>query len=192
MAILRKGPFVDSNLDAVDVPTMGNGYPNAFTGTYPVTCADNGWVGEDWEGYYYKESLINPIGSPPSFNEQFDGLFNLGDTITTVSATTTQLQEIAVSVVVIAFRYQATQDFDMRIVHSSGAGDGFLTRIFVGPNQSSAYKIYEDTTSSGSHDFTVPAQVAPDNVVYAFCQAYTNRTSFPVTAGPSSITLTSI
>lgn len=182
---------MDSNLDAVDVPTMGNGYPNAFTGTYPVTCADNGWVGEDWEGYYYKESLINVLGNPPSFNQQFDGLFNLGDTVTAVSSTTSELA-FAYSIVVIAFRYQATQDFDMRIVHSSTSGSDFLTRIFVGPNQASAYKIYEDDTSSGSHDFTVPAQVAPDNIVYAFCQASTDGTSFPQTAGPSSLTLTSI
>ena len=132
MAILRKGPFVDNNLNAIDVPTMGEGYPNAFTGFYPVTCADNGWFGEQWQGYFYKQSLATATNLGLKFYQQFDGLFTLGETVTTDKAVRRAPNDLAVCICNIAFRYQAAQDFSMRFTHSADSGYRFLTRIFVG------------------------------------------------------------
>lgn len=194
MAILRKGPFVDDNLNAIDVPTMGEGYPNAFTGFYPVTCADNGWFGEQWQGYFYKESYATSFSLGLEFYQQFDGLFTLGETVTTDKAVRRVPNDFAICLCNIAFRYQAAQDFSMRFTHSADSGFRFLTRIFVGTSFASSNTIYQSNAISGSHEFTVPAQVAPDNFVFAFTRADSQGTQpgGPDDIGPVSITLESI
>lgn len=160
-AILRAGPFANATGNSfLDEPV------SASSSTFPVNCAGNAWVSDNWKSYVRTVKTISTgTGSVTVENYQNGPTLevNVSSDGVIQNPSGTEPEE---SFVEFIFAYQAAVDFTLRftvtVTRLSGSGtisSGFL----INGSEVSEFET-QGTPTTVTHDLTCSASIVPNRV----------------------------
>ena len=162
-AILRAGPFANATGNSfLDEPV------SASSSTFPVNCAGNAWVSDNWKSYVRTVKTISTGAGFVAVENYQNGPTleaNVSSNGVIQNPNGTEPEE---SFVKFIFAYQAAVDFTLRFTAtvtklSGGDSTEVSSAFLVNGSQVSAFDT-QGTPTTVTHDLTCSASIVPNRV----------------------------
>ena len=162
-AILRAGPFANTTGNSfLDQPV------SASSSTFPVNCADNAWINDDWKSYVKTTKTISTGAGFISVENYQNGPtleVNVSSDGVIQNPNGTEPEE---SFVKFIFAYQAAVDFTLRFTAtvtrlSGGAHTEVSSGFLINGTEVSLFNT-QGTPTTVTHDLNCSASVVPSRV----------------------------